>query len=138
MIFVFILIGLVAVYWVIASMLMLSVKHRHERARRRAFHCFVLAAIALVVTLALGFGTELIMAGTGMVEVGKGGEQEASAAEQIFSGAAWWFILGGGVLLVLPTVAIGINMLRLHKKHAESVASGSLPGSLPGSPPEAK
>jgi disulfide bond formation protein DsbB len=116
---VFIIIGIasLAVYWGIALWMLRSVKHRHEKARRRAIHFFILAAVGFGVTVLLGFGTELVMAATGMVEVGHAGEHGASAAKAVFSGAAWWFMLGSFVLLVVPTVVLGFHMLRLHREH---------------------
>lgn len=129
MVFLFIGIGLLIVYWGISAWALFSGRHRREKARRRAVHAFILAGIGAVATVLLGFGVELIMAGTGMIEVGPRGDGTQNTAEQVFSGAAWWFALGGFVLLVLPTLAIGFHLLRVHKNHRASLVSGAPPKS---------
>ena len=129
MVFLFIGIGLLIAYWGTSAWALFSGRHRREKARRRAVHAFILAGIGAVATLILGFGLELIMAGTGMVEVGPGADGAQNTAEQVFSGAAWWFALGGLVLLVLPTLAIGLHLLRVHKDHRASLVGGAPPKS---------
>ena len=107
--------------------MLFSGRHRREKARRRSTHAFILAGIGAIATLALGFGLELIMAGTGMIEGGPAAEGAHHTAKQVLSGAAWWFALGGFVLLVLPTLAIGVHLRFVHKQHRASLVATTQP-----------